>query len=239
MCTFAPSGGNFVFASLVWYSRPRIRTQSLYSLIFLFSQIFSFPSTKSYSLIVSFVAKASIHIGLGRSAFGKGAYDHVEAPRRCSLAKIFASFSSSSSLSLISIVSILVASLIASNRRFRSIRSNVTVVCVVLRRSDSARTMLAPISLLVSNLRFLFCSSSRLFPGDPLGVVVAKRFFFFLRRLFFSFVSVFLRCLFLGETMMMALPDKAPLLLLLRVDDRKQFQFQFVFFVRFFKGKKK
>ena len=34
---------------------------------------------------------------------------------------------------------------------------------------------------------------------------------------------------------MMALPDKAPLLLLLRVDDRKQFQF--VFFVRF-KGKK-
>ena len=36
--------------------------------------------------------------------------------------------------------------------------------------------------------------------------------------------------------MMMALPDKAPLLLLLRVDDRKQFQF--VFFVRFFREKK-
>jgi hypothetical protein len=43
-----------------------------------------------------------------------------------------------------------------------------------------------------------------------------------------------LRCLFLGETMM-ALPDKAPLLLLLRVDDRKQFQFVFFFVL---KGKK-
>ena len=35
---------------------------------------------------------------------------------------------------------------------------------------------------------------------------------------------------------MMALPDKAPLLLLLRVDDRNQFQF--VFFCSFLKGKK-